>query len=69
MANSFRLKSNTMFTRKDEEVKELPLRIVFLSVEGNKTERQYFEYIEKYRDKLGIKTAVHIHPLQRAKII
>ncbi len=67
MANSFRLKSNTMFTRKDEEMKELPLRIVFLSVEGNKTERQYFEYVEKYRKELDIQAAVHIHPLQRAK--
>lgn len=56
-----------MFSRMDDEVNESPLRIVFLSVEGNKTERQYFEYIEKYRNKLGIKASVHIHPLQRAK--
>ena len=56
-----------MFVRADEEIKESPLRVVFLSVEGNKTERQYFEYIEKYRDKLGIKAAVHLHTLQRAK--
>lgn len=67
MGNVFRLKSSTMFVRADEEIKESPLRVVFLSVEGNKTERQYFEYIEKYRDKLGIKAAVHLHTLQRAK--
>lgn len=67
MANAFRLKASTMFSRMDDEVNESPLRIVFLSVEGNKTERQYFEYIEKYRNKLGIKASVHIHPLQRAK--
>lgn len=67
MANAFRLKSTTMFSRIDDEVDELPLRIVFLSVEGNKTERQYFEFVEKYRKKLGINAAVHVHPLQRAK--
>lgn len=56
-----------MFTRSEEDNQEPPLRIVFLSVEGNKTEQQYFEYIEKYRNQLGIKSAVHIHPLRRGK--
>ena len=56
-----------MFSRMDDDINESPLRIVFLSVEGNKTERQYFEYIEKYRTKLGINASVHVHPLQRAK--
>ena len=67
MGNSFRLRANTMFNRIDEEQKEEPLKIVFLSVEGNKTEKQYFQYVEKYREKLGIKREVHIHTLQRAK--
>lgn len=67
MANAFRLKSTTMFSRSDDEIDESPLRIVFLSVEGNKTERQYFEYVEKYRVNLGIKASVHVHTLQRAK--
>lgn len=65
--NSFRLKSETMFTRSEEYEQEPPLKIVFLSVEGNKTEQQYFEYIEKYRDYLGIKKVVHIHSLRRSK--
>ena len=56
-----------MFIRSDEEHKESPFRIVFLSVEGNKTEQQYFEYIEKFRKQLNIKATVHIHPLQRSK--
>ena len=43
MANAFRLKSTTMFSRMDDDINEQPLRIVFLSVEGNKTERQYFD--------------------------
>lgn len=38
MANAFRLKSTTMFSRMDDDINEQPLRIVFLSVEGNKTE-------------------------------
>lgn len=67
MGNSFRLRANTMFNRIDEEQKEEPLKIVFLSVEGNKTEKQYFQYVEKYREKLGIKREVHIHTLQRAR--
>ena len=67
MGNSFRLSSNTMFTRVEEENKENPLRIVFLSVEGNKTEQQYFQYVEKYKNSLGINAGVHVHPLRRAK--
>ena len=67
MQNSFRLKSDGMFSRSEEENQEEQLRIVFLSVEGNKTERQYFDLIEKYRSCLKIKKAVHIHPLKRAK--
>ena len=56
-----------MFVRSEEDNKEPPLRVIFLSVEGNKTERQYFEYIEKYRESLGIKNVVHIHSLRRSK--
>ena len=66
MKNRFRLKSDGMFDRIEEDIQEAPLRIVFLSVEGNHTERQYFTYVEKYRKKIGIKKAVHIHPLKRA---
>lgn len=67
MANSFRLTSNTLFSRSEENEQESPLRIVFLSVEGNKTEEQYFSFVEKYRNQLGIKSGVHIHSLKRAK--
>lgn len=56
-----------MFARTEELNKELPLRIVFLSVEGNKTEQDYFQWIEKYREHLGIKARVHVHSLRRAK--
>ncbi|MCM1124161.1 MAG: RloB family protein [Eubacterium sp.] len=67
MGNSFRLKSDAMFVRPEESNKEPPLRIVFLSVEGNKTEQNYFEWIEKYREQLGVKARVHVHSLRRSK--
>ena len=66
LGNSFRLKSEAMFVRTEESNKEPPLRIVFLSVEGNKTEQNYFEWVEKYREQLGIKAKVHVHSLRRA---
>lgn len=67
LRNSFRLKSDTLFERTEEIHRKPPLRIVFLSVEGNKTEQDYFEWIEKYREHLGIKAQVHVHSLRRAK--
>lgn len=67
MSNKFRLTSEGMFKRQEEDNQEMPRRIVFLSVEGNCTERQYFNYVEQYRSEIGIKKAVHIHPLERAK--
>lgn len=45
MGNSFRLRSDTMFARPEEASQEPPLRIVFLSVEGNETEADYFEWV------------------------
>lgn len=67
MEKSFRLSSNGMFSRPEEIFPEKPLRIIFLSVEGNVTEQNYFSWLEKYREKLGIKTGVHVHPLRRGK--
>lgn len=43
-----------MFARPEEASQETPLRIVFLSVEGNETEADYFEWVQKYRSQLGI---------------
>jgi len=67
MTNQFRLRSGTMFDRPEEGHQEKPLRIIFLSVEGNDTEVSYLSFINKYRDVLGIKSSVHIHTLKRAK--
>lgn len=67
MEKSFRLSSDGMFSRPEEIFPEKPLRIIFLSVEGNVTEQNYFSWLEKCREKLGIKTGVHVHPLRRGK--
>ena len=67
MPSKFRLNSDNLFSReKDEELKN-PRRVIFLSVEGNVTEQQYFRYIEFYRRKLGIESRIHVHPLCRSK--
>lgn len=39
MEKSFRLSSDGMFSRPEEIFSEMPLRIIFLSVEGNVTEQ------------------------------
>ena len=39
MEKSFRLSSDGMFSRPEEIFPEMPLRIIFLSVEGNVTEQ------------------------------
>lgn len=66
MALSHRLCSS-MYERPDEGIDELPKRVIFLSVEGNITEREYFQFVHKYRETLHIKTIVHIEPLSRGK--
>lgn len=67
MMNSFRLNSDNMFERPEISNSESPAKIVFLSVEGNDTEKNYFDNIEKHRKELGIQSLVHIHVLRRSK--
>lgn len=61
---SYRLGSSSLFIRPNEESVE-PKRVVFLSVEGTKTEVQYLHFIEQYRERLGINAIVHIEVLRR----
>ena len=51
--------------RPDEGIQEAPKRIVFLSVEGNKTEKNYFCNVDKHREQLGIHSLVHVETLSR----
>ena len=48
MSNPYRLRSSDLFKRLDDDSKEMPLRIVFLSVEGNATEVDYFKHVEEF---------------------
>ena len=64
MSLSYRLGSNSLFTRPNEESKK-PKRVVFLSTEGTSTEVCYFKYIERFREQLGIDTIVHVEVLRR----
>lgn len=66
MSNPYRLRSSDLFKRLDDDSKEMPLRIVFLSVEGNATEVDYFKHVEEFRTRLGIKAMVHVEVIRRA---
>lgn len=65
MINPYRLVSSA-YERETELEKIDPLKIYFLSVEGNKTEKEYFKGISKYRSSLNINVIVDIEVLSRA---
>lgn len=65
--SSYRLKTGGLFIRNEELDQEKPKRIIFLSVEGNVTEKQYFKWVDKYRSELGIVSVVHVHVLSRGR--
>lgn len=64
MSLPYRLGSRSLFVRSNENLEE-PKRVVFLSTEGTKTEVQYFNFIEKYREQIGIDAIVHVEVLKR----
>lgn len=66
MYNKYRL-SATVFDREKEEDKIEPQKIYFLSVEGNNTEKEYFEGISANRRQLGINTKVDVEVLKRSR--
>lgn len=66
MVNKFRLSAN-VYERENDEEKENVQKIIFLSVEGNNTEKEYFEGISKYRTLLGITSRVNVEVLKRRK--
>lgn len=65
MANKFRLQS-PIYERETETEKIDPYKIFFLSVEGNLTEKEYFEKISLFRERLGINVKVDVEVLQRS---
>jgi len=62
MSNIYRLSAN-VFDR--EEPYKNPRRVIWLSVEGSKTEVNYFTYLNKYKNKLNIDISIQIEPLHR----
>lgn len=64
MSLPYRLGSNSLFVRPNEESRE-PKRVIFLSAEGTSTEVCYFKYVERYREQLGIDAIVHVEVLRR----
>ena len=64
MSLPYRLSTHSVFSRPNEDTKE-PRRIVFLSVEGTKTEVQYFHFVELYRCRLNIDAIVHVEVLRK----
>lgn len=65
MINKYRLTS-TVYDREKEEDKIYPLKIYFLSVEGNVTEKEYFEGVSRNRKLLGIHSRVDVEVLRRS---
>ena len=66
MYNRYRLTS-TVYDREDETQKIIPEKRVFLSVEGNVTEKEYFDGLSKNRMKIGINAKVDVEVLRRGK--
>lgn len=64
MVNKFRLSAD-VYERENDNQKEDIQKIIFLSVEGNKTEKEYFEGISKHRTHLGITPKVNVEVLKR----
>jgi len=65
MINKYRL-SASGFDREEDKDKIEPLKIFFLSVEGNTTEKEYFEGVSANRKELHINAKVDVEVLKRS---
>lgn len=66
MINRYRL-TLTVYDREEEYQKILPEKRIFLSVEGNETEKEYFDGVSKNREKMGINAKIDVEVLRRGK--
>lgn len=66
MINRYRLTS-TVYDREGENQKIIPEKRVFLSVEGNTTEKEYFDGVSKNREQIGINAKIDVEVLRRGK--
>ena len=63
MNNKYRL-SSTVYAREKEEEKVDLEKIIFLSVEGNVTEKEYFDGISSNRIQLGFNSKIDVEVLR-----
>lgn len=55
-----------MLSRPDEETEKIkPAKVVYLSVEGNKTEIQYFSFVDMFKAYLRINSIIKIQVIRR----
>lgn len=66
MINRYRLAS-TVYDRETEEDKIALEKVIFLSVEGNISEKEYFEGVSKNRELIGINAKIDVEVLRRGK--
>ena len=66
MNNKYRL-SSTVYAREKEEEKVDLEKIIFLSVEGNVTEKEYFDGISSNRIQLGFNSKIDVEVLRRKR--
>lgn len=66
MHNQFRLMSS-VYEREDDSERILVEKRIFLSVEGNTTEKEYFDGVSDNRVKLGINAKVDVEVLGRGR--
>lgn len=65
MVNRYRLTSS-VYDREEEKDRIEPLKIYFLSVEGNRTEKEYFQGVSCNKKALGIHARIDVEVLGRS---
>lgn len=66
MHNQFRVMS-TAYEREDDDERVFVEKRIFLSVEGNETEKEYFDGVSKNRVKIGINGKIDVEVLGRGR--
>ena len=64
--SQYRIRSTDLFTRIDDSLNIQPKSIIFIAVEGNETEYDYFRNIDKFRAELGIDNLIRVEVIKRA---
>ena len=64
--SQYRIRSTDLFTRIDDNLNIQPKSIIFIAVEGNETEYDYFRNVDKFRAELGIDNLIRVEVIKRA---